>query len=257
MKTYLFIDESGDPNFFSKKKQLLVGKPGYQPLLIIGLITTPNRRALRDAVLGFRDSILSDVLYNSIPSIAKYENWLPHARNDHSEIHAKFFEFLRNLNGYKVHLVIGRKNIDIFTSKHNSKPEEFYLDLLYHLLKEKLKKGQKSYQIYLSRRQPKDMKHFQKALDRVSLELNHSVKWEYDIVQSNTYPEMSIVDYSIWAIQRHLLKNESRFYKALLSKYEFILDLYNEGSVHDEKSLLMSDSLAPVPILATSTRCEL
>ena len=40
--------------------------------------------------------------------------------------------------------------------------------------------------------------------------------------------ELSIVDYLIWAIQRKLIKNESRYYDALLEKYESVIDLYQK-----------------------------
>ncbi|HXL55278.1 MAG TPA: hypothetical protein VN958_03410 [Chitinophagaceae bacterium] len=44
-KTYLFIDESGDPVYYGNRKKLLVGADGFQPYLIIGMIVTNNRKA--------------------------------------------------------------------------------------------------------------------------------------------------------------------------------------------------------------------
>ena len=44
-KKYIFIDESGDPDFYGSKKRLLVGTEGFQPYLIIGMIETTNRYA--------------------------------------------------------------------------------------------------------------------------------------------------------------------------------------------------------------------
>ena len=88
-KTYLFIDESGDPVFQGNRKKLLVGTEGYQPFLIIGMIETENRKALRKAVVNFMDSIKSDSLYNSIPSIAADKGWYVHARGDHPENQGK------------------------------------------------------------------------------------------------------------------------------------------------------------------------
>ena len=41
-------------------------------------------------------------------------------------------------------------------------------------------------------------------------------------------PELSIIDYMIWADQRKLLKGEARFYEALKDKYETIVTLYPE-----------------------------
>ena len=46
-KRYIFIDESGDPTFYGSGKKLLVGTEGFQPYLIIGMIETSNRKALK------------------------------------------------------------------------------------------------------------------------------------------------------------------------------------------------------------------
>lgn len=112
-KSYIFIDESGDPVFYGNRKKLLVGQEGYQPYLIIGLIETADRIKLRKAVLSFIKSIKADPMYNSIPSIASNENWYVHARGDHPEIRAKFFEMIRNLSGFKAHVVIAKKQLSI------------------------------------------------------------------------------------------------------------------------------------------------
>ena len=53
MEKYVFIDESGDPAFYGRHKRLLVGTDGFQPYLIIGMIETENRRALRQSVVNF------------------------------------------------------------------------------------------------------------------------------------------------------------------------------------------------------------
>ncbi|WP_257669382.1 hypothetical protein [Parapedobacter tibetensis] len=62
MKKYYFIDESGDPVFYGHRKKLLVGTDGFQPYLIIGMIETDNRRALRKAVVDFMEMIKADVM---------------------------------------------------------------------------------------------------------------------------------------------------------------------------------------------------
>lgn len=84
-KTYLFIDESGDPAFYGNRKKLLVGTEGFQPYLIIGMIETNDRKALRHAVINFIESIKTDSLYNSIPSVATTKGWYVHARGNHPE----------------------------------------------------------------------------------------------------------------------------------------------------------------------------
>lgn len=40
-------------------------------------------------------------------------------------------------------------------------------------------------------------------------------------------PEFSIIDYLIWAVQRKLLQEESRYFDALKDKYETVVNLYD------------------------------
>lgn len=230
-KTYLFIDESGDPVFYGNRKKLLVGAEGFQPFLIIGMIETENRKALRKAVVNFMDSIKSDSLYNSIPSIAADKGWYVHVRGDHPEIRAKFFELLRNLQGYKAHIVIAKKNLNIFNRKHNNNPTEFYFDVLHHFLNGRLKDTSIHYNLYLSQRGNNSLNHFQKAVTKTleadKADTNGAIQYNLEIVQSKEMPELSIIDYLMWAEQRDLLLGESRYFEALKSKYETVLNLYH------------------------------
>ncbi|MFM9837277.1 MAG: DUF3800 domain-containing protein [Cyclobacteriaceae bacterium] len=227
-KHYFFIDESGDPDFYGNRKKLLIGTDGFQPYLIIGMIETANRKALRKAVVSFIEMIKTDNLYNTIPSVQR-EDWYIHARGDHPEIRAKFFELLRNLEGFKAHIVIAKKDLNIFTRKHNSNPVEFYFDVLHHLLNGKLSKSDCHYKLYLSQRGKNSLNNFQEAVDRAlaaSKTEKEKVNYQLQIVPSKEMPELSIIDYMIWAVQRNLITGERRYFDALKSKYETILDLY-------------------------------
>lgn len=229
-KHYHFIDESGNPEFYGAKKKLLIGHSGYQPYLIIGMMSCEDRKKIRQEVLAFCNNILSDPLYNTIPSIQKAgDTWLPHARNDHPEIRAKFFEFLRQLSGYRCSIVIGRKDIDIFTSKHNSRPEEFYFDLLHHLLKEKFKCESDHHHLYLAHRKSTNLSRFESAIHKATNMLETNILITQDIVKSGEYPEMSVIDYILWAIQKKIIGNDKRFFEAIAGKVEFVLDLYPKG----------------------------
>lgn len=227
-KTYLLIDESGDPVFYGNRKKLLLGNEGFQPYLILGMIETENRKALRKSVVGFMDSIKADNLYNSIPSIATDKGWFVHARGDHPEIRAKFFELLRNLNGYKAHIVIAKKNLNIFNRKHNNNPTEFYFDVLHHLLNGRLNDTGRHYNLYLSQRGNNSIHRFEatvtKALAADNTDSGGTIKYNLEIVQSKEMPELSIIDYLMWAVQRDLLQGESRYFDALKTKYETVLN---------------------------------
>ncbi len=153
--------------------------------------------------------------------------------SDHPEVRAKFFEFLRNLEGFKSYIVIGRKRLSTFTNKHNSNEREFYFDLLHHLIKDRLNKEDEEYQIFLSARQKSTQQYLGEAISKAVERDNNRRKtplvihYKCDIVRSQDTPELSIIDYLLWALHRYILQGEDRFFKALQSKYNLIIDLYD------------------------------
>lgn len=230
LKKYYFIDESGDPHFYGNRKKLLVGTAGFQPYLIIGMIETGNRKALRKAVTDFMTNIKADTMYNSIPSVACTSGWYVHARGDHPEIRAKFFELLRSLEGFKAHIVIAKKDLSIFNRKHNNNPTEFYFDVLHHLLNGKINNPNYQHCLYLSQRGNNTLHRFEnavtKALQAGMDKENNNQTCILELVPSKEMPELSIIDYMMWAVQRKIQKGESRYFDALHSKYAEIIDLY-------------------------------
>lgn len=239
-KKYLFIDESGDPNFYGKGGKLLVGQQGYQPLLIIGMIETENRRVLRKSVLEFQKKLEADPLFNTLHSIKP--GWYLHAIEDHPDIRAKFVEYIRSLEGFRTFVVIGRKNLNRFARKHNNNPTEFYYDLLYHLLKDRLREENTFYQLFLAKRQKTKMNYFEEsvrnAIDRDNKRRKTPIKINYqcDVVLSSKFPELSIIDYLLWSLQRYIRSNQSRFYNALLTKYNLIIDVYDTANYSTARS---------------------
>jgi len=179
------------------------------------------------------EDMKSDPLYNTLPCIKNQKTWYLHASYDNLEVQIKFTEFLRKLDGFKFYCVIGRKILDVFHKKHNSNDAEFYFDLVYHLLKDRLNEVDKFHQILLSARQKNTQKDLNNAVNKAIERDNHkrtmpiTINYNCEIVQSKLTPELSIVDYLLWALQRYIVKGEARFYKALENKYNLIIDLYD------------------------------
>lgn len=230
---YLFIDECGDPEFYGKRKKLLLGEPGYQPLLILGLVETADRRALREAVLAFRQQILADPLYRSIYSV-KQPGWYLHAKDDPPEVRAEFFKFIRTYPDLRFHAVIARKELVIFTQKHNNKPSEFYFDIVYHLLHERLQ-GDCDNCIYLAHKAKSTLKQLTSAVDKAILadSRQRMIAYECQIQQSSQMPELSVVDYFLWALQRYLRQGEIRFWEAVEQRVGSVVDLYDNQTTYD------------------------
>ena len=134
---------------------------------------------------------------------------------------------LRLLPGFKAHIVIAKMNLNIFNRKHNNNPTEFYFDVLHHLLKEELNDDTKDYNLYLSQRGNNSIHRFEEAVKK-ALSSEQKIKYTLEIVPSSEMPELSIIDYLMWAVQRKLLKGESRYFDALKEKYGSVLNLYEE-----------------------------
>jgi hypothetical protein len=232
-KKYLFIDESGDAAFYAKGKNFLIGKEGFQPLLIVGLIVVNNKKSLYDFVVDFQDELKADPLYNSVKCVSDPDGWFLHARKDQPEIRTKFIEALRKQNEFKSFTVIGRKRLSTFEKKHNSNESEFYFDLVYHLLKDRLNDENFYYQIFLSGRTGSSAHKLKAAVekaverDNAKRKVKKIISFDCRIVPARDCPEISVVDYLLWALQRYILTGEERFYKALQNKYNLIIDLYD------------------------------
>jgi len=233
MEKYIFIDESGSPQFYAKRRRPLWISPDFVPIICLGMVSTDNRVRLRKAVLAFQQQVINDTLLNSIYSVAQ-PGWYLHARNDHSDINLKMVEFLRQLDGFHFSAVIGRKIPEVFINKHNGNATEFYFDLMHKLLElDDLHTGCQ-YHLYLSQRQSNTEQRFagafEKAVRAKSLE-EGGISYSCSVVRSRDFPELSVADYLLWALQRYILKGESRYFMAMEKHYNKILDLYdNEGA---------------------------
>jgi hypothetical protein len=232
MDQYIFIDETGNPQFYAKRKRPLWTEPNFVPIICLGMVTTDDRVGLRKKVVDFQNSILSDTLFNSIFSV-RQPGWFLHARSDHSDINLKTVEFLRQLDGFRFHAVIGRKIPDIFTRKHNGSATEFYFDLIHKLLALHPPAEETRYHLYLSQRHSNTEQRFTEAFEKVLASESKGDKIDYKctVVRSRDFPELSVVDYLLWALQRYILQGEKRYFAAMEHHYNQILDIYeNDGN---------------------------
>lgn len=232
-RTYLFIDKSGDPAFYASGNRCIVGTEGFKPLLLIGIVKLEDKKGIRNAILQFMEELKNDPLYNTLPCINDNKGWYLHASYDNKEVQVKFADFLRKLNGFQFYCIIGRKRLDVFHEKHNGNETEFYFDLVTHLIKNKLDCENTFYQILLSARNKNSQNKLKAAIenainsDNSTREMPLKIHYNCEIVLSKDTPELSIVDYLLWALQRYLITGEKRFFNALKTKYNLIIDLYN------------------------------
>ncbi len=233
-KEFIFIDESGSPDFFGKRKRPLWLDNNFQPLLLLGMIVTKHRGKLRKEVESFQKRILEDSLYNSIYSV-KQPNWFLHAKDDHPEVRIQFFEKIRQLNYFDCYIIIARKIPEIFINKHNGNAKEFYFDILHNLIQKFSFTEGSHYQFYLARRDKENLNAFTGAVEKV---ISKRIKpdgepistYQCQVVTAKDTPELSVLDYMLWAVQRYCLKGERRYFTALEGKFKLIYDVYDKTS---------------------------
>jgi hypothetical protein len=163
-------------------------------------------------------------------------------------------EFLRQLDGFKCSVVIGRKIPDLFLDRHKGNATEFYFDLIHRLLELDNLQAENKYHLYLSQRQSNTSQRFLSAFKKAASAKNlefEDTSVSCSIVRSCDFPEMSIVDYLRWALQRYILKGERRYFSALEKHYEKIVDIYDDngtGKIYDTHNPFAIEKASPFVI---------
>lgn len=228
--TYFFVDEPGDPCFFNKTGECILGKEGCSSILLLGFIRTIDPRSLRKAILKLNEEIKNDDYLKDIPSVKKTVIAF-HAKDDVPEVREKVFKLIRELD-FKAEFVVARKRLDVFTKRHKRDENVFYGEIVSRLFERKL--HQQSNVIYFSKRNNKsNQKHLETAIRGAVLnfENKHKIKVETDtkiyIQTPSDEPCLQIIDYMNWAIQRAFVKREMRYCSFVKEKVSFICDIYD------------------------------
>jgi hypothetical protein len=227
---YFFVDESGDPTFFNKRGEYIVGQEGCSRILQIGFIRTTNPSPLRKTILSLHEEIKADKYLKDIPSIEK-TNIAFHAKDDVPEVREKVFKALESLD-FKAEFIVARKRLDVFTKRHKRSEDVFYNEIIARLFERKLHKQDNI--IYFSKRgNSLKQAHLANALQTAALnfERKHEIKVEtkndiYIQVPSDE-PCLQITDYMNWAVQRAFTRSDMRYYNFVKEKVSFICDIYD------------------------------
>ena len=69
--TYYFVDESGDPNFYGKGGDVIVGQRGCSRILLLGFVRVDEPDPIRKGLAELRCQIAKEPYLKDIPSIKK------------------------------------------------------------------------------------------------------------------------------------------------------------------------------------------
>ncbi len=207
-----FLDEAGDTTFYGKGKINIIGQQGVSASFILGLVHFREPfEPIREHIKKLQEIVTSNPYFRDVPSIQKkvsQQGFYFHATDDLPEVRKIFFEYIKSLD-CSFEAVIGRKIPALYESKHNGRENEFYADLLGHLLKNKLKKEHRLVINVAERGKSTKNANLELALkkaERRFLETKTGMEVKAEIVfnvqNNNTEPLLNIADYFCWSIQR-------------------------------------------------------
>ena len=216
-KKYFFIDESGDPNFFDRKWNLIVGNLWCSEYLRIWFFTTEDPSAIRKEIIKIKNEVLADELYIWVPSVEKRRSkFFFHASEDIPCIMEKFIRMIKTLP-IKAHIYIVKKQEYIFKTHYNSNPNLFYDGAVKGLFNNQLDNMNENH-LYFEKRQKKLR---EANIKNALYDGNNTIQKEnikVFIQTSTDEPCLQIIDYILWAVQRKIVKGEDRFFDYLNDK---------------------------------------
>jgi hypothetical protein len=235
-----FLDEAGDTTFYGKGNRPVLGSEGVSNCFILGMVKfTEPLEKVRNDLLQLQTEIAENELFQ-VPSLLKKKmgkgGYYLHATDDIPEVRLKFFEYIKKLD-CSFEAVVGRKSLERYDQKHKGKEEYFYADMLSHLLKTKLSRGEKLI-LHISER-GKSTKNtnldlaLKKAIQRFRKTKGEETAVKTEVIFNVNYPTndplLNVADYFCWAIQRVFEKGELRYYNYLKDKISLVVDIYDNS----------------------------
>ncbi|MFQ5409674.1 MAG: DUF3800 domain-containing protein [Anaerolineales bacterium] len=232
--TWFFVDESGDPTFYDKRGNLIVGQEGCSPILLLGLIETQSPQPMREAVLDLQRQIVNDPYFRDFPSIQKTAAAF-HAKDDLREVRYLFYRLIATLD-FKAQFIVARKIERVFRNSFQARETHFYDHLVSRLFQNLLHRYQHNF-IYFSKRGSRArqiplLTSIQQAVVRFEQKWNRPVTTGVD-VQAQTpqgEPCLSVIDYMNWAVYRAFTRGEMQYYRTVEHKVSLLVDLYDTAN---------------------------
>ena len=229
--SYFFVDESGDPTFYDRHGNLVVGTEGISKILILGFIHTKDPKSIRQALQKLQQEITQDKYLEGIPSLRKTLVAF-HAKDDSPEIREKVFKTIVDLT-FTAELFVARKIQNIFNARHHRNENEFYDDLISKLFENKLHLAKHNEIFFAVRGNKTRQIPLEQAIQRAISTFESKWKKKIDsIVKVNPHspsgePCLQVIDYVNWAVQRAFIKQDMRFYKFIEEKIKYLVDIYD------------------------------
>jgi hypothetical protein len=176
------------------------------------------------------------------------------------DVRSVLLRYLRELE-CEAEVVVARKIPALFEKQHHGREEEFYADLLAHLIKNRLKRAG-TLVLNVAERGSSTRKKvlteaLQLATERAARKWggeNLKARVVFNVQNPRTEPLLTVSDYLCWAVQRVFEQGEVRHYNYLADKIRLVVDLYDrekyEGSrnYYDKKNPLTAENKLGPPV---------
>lgn len=230
---WFFVDESGDPTFYDRQGNLIVGQDGCSSILLLGFVETTDPKLLRSSLLALQQEIVNDPYFEGVPSLTKTSVAF-HAKDDLPEIRYRVYQLLATLD-FKAQFIVARKIEPVFRNSFQAKESAFYDHLVAQLFKNALHRYQDN-RIYFAKRGSRSRQApLQQAIQRGVQEFENTWKTKVTTrisVQAQVpsdEPCLSVTDYMNWAVYRAFTRGEMRYYRVVESKVSLLVDLYDRA----------------------------
>jgi len=262
--THRFLDETGDTTFYGKGRKLIIGQEGVSLCFGLGIVRIDRPlNEVRQEVGALQKQVEADPLLNTIPSVQKRiasGGFYFHACKDSPDVRSVILHCIRDLP-CEAEIVVARKIPALFEKQHHGLEEEFYGDLLAHLVKNRLKRAGT---LVLNVAQRGSSTREKVLIAALKLATQRAArKWGeaklkarpvFNIQNPRSEPLLTISDYLCWAVQRVFEKGEVRHYNYLAEKIRLVVDLYDrdkyEGyrNYYDKKNPLTAENKIGPPV---------
>lgn len=241
-----FLDETGDTTFLGKGGSLILGKDGVSLSFGMGIVRIDRPLdEVRTEIRKLEARVANDPLLNAIPSVQKRisaGSFFFHACKDSPDVRAVLMRYVRELP-CQAEIVMARKIPSLFEKQHHGRDEEFYADLLSHLIKNRMKREGRLVLNVAERGSSTREKVLSEALwiateraverSGVSAIKTHVV---FNVQNPRTEPLLSISDYLCWSVQRVFEHGELRYYNYLIDKIRVVVDLYDRSKYEGSRN---------------------
>jgi hypothetical protein len=258
-----FIDEVGDTTFYGRGKKIILGEEGVSRVFGMGIVKFERPLSeVRSEIAALQRQVERDSLLNTIPSVAKRMangGFFFHACKDSDDVRTVFLHYLHDLK-CEAEIVIARKIPSLFLNKHHGNDDEFYADVLSHLIKSRLKsprrvvlniaaRGSSTRARVLKEAQSKAVGRAGKRWDPMDLQGEVA----FNVQTPSREPLLTVPDYLGWAVQRVFERGQTRYYDYLREKIRVVVDLYDtekhtgNQNYYDQRNPLTAQNKIDLP----------